>query len=230
MQVLANRANAVWVEKQLQMKKPEKERRASNEAGDGGTAAAAGHSKGIGGWIRPAVLDARGLSAGGVDMQGYLRMVPDLLKGGKIAVQLTYLGEDQVVEDASATAAQATGDAMAYLLGGEAELAAGGNSGEDPASSFSSGGGPPLGPQASVASSVGSAGVGGEEEGGGGSVREAAIKVDLWAAIARLYPTKIPTGLRVSGLTLLDRHVLQTITNVEKVRGMIGKGRGLTCV
>ena len=62
----------------------------------------------------------------------------------------------------------------------------------------------------------------GESYGDDGEVyeeTESALRVDLWAVIDRLYPSSVPPGLRINHLTLLDRLILQSITNVETISG-----------
>mmetsp|Transcript_37263 Transcript_37263/g.82893 ORF Transcript_37263/g.82893 Transcript_37263/m.82893 type:complete len:1238 (-) Transcript_37263:319-4032(-) len=83
LQILANRANAKWVEAQLPY--------------------AAGGAGGKG-WFPPTVLDPKMLQAGGVDIDMYKKVGPELLREGKLAFQLIYLGEEQVTvaDDAGA--------------------------------------------------------------------------------------------------------------------------------
>ncbi|KAJ9529982.1 hypothetical protein QJQ45_023232, partial [Haematococcus lacustris] len=53
----------------------------------------------------------------------------------------------------------------------------------------------------------------------GSELREPVVKLDLWSALARLYPHKVPNGSRVGGLTALDRRVLQLILDAERAGG-----------
>ena len=157
--VLGNRANAAWIQASIPDASLVGKERASptrrtalglnpspKDRIDQGVRAS---------WAAPHVLDFHQLSAAGVDMKMYHGVLPDLLNKGKIAVQLTYLGEKQSMEL--------------------------------------------------------------EEEKLDESNGVPALDLDLWAAIAHLFPHRLPSGMRLNGLTLLDRQIIQTLVNVEKI-------------
>ena len=169
MRVLANRANSSWIHGQP-----------NPGASVNGQLAASSPKERIDQaikteWRPPQVLDIHQFSdaqmdSRGVDMKMYQAVVPEILLAGKMAVQINFLGEEQILSLIERDKSEEND-----REGGTADF------------------------KQTV------------EE------KELAIKLDLWAAIARLFPHRLPEGLRLNGLTLLDRQVIQTIVNVEKM-------------